>query len=82
MKKLAKWARKGYGYLGGAILVCILIGAIVRNQQAKQDTYHLLIVGDSIGEGAGASDPVHKWYRLLTPFLEERYKCQVEITNV
>lgn len=70
-------------YFGVFILFSIFIIVITLNlSYNSKDTYHLLIVGDSIGEGAGASDPVHKWYRLLIPFLEERYKCQVEITNV
>ena len=70
-------------YFGVFILFSIFIIVITLNlSYNSKDTYHLLIVGDSIGEGAGASDPVHKWYRLLIPFLEERYKCKVEITNV
>lgn len=48
------------------------------------DQYHksLLIVGDSIGEGAGSSDPSLKWYKYLIPYMKEKYGIDLEVTNV
>ena len=48
----------------------------------RKNTIQLLIVGDSIGEGAGASDPAFKWYKYLIPYVEEQYGKKLEITNV
>lgn len=42
----------------------------------------ILIVGDSIGNGDGASDDAHKWENLLKAKLEETYHSGVSITNV
>lgn len=83
MTKANRRLGKKQWYFGGFILFSIFIIVITLNlSYNSKDTYHLLIVGDSIGEGAGASEPVYKWYRLLAPFLEEKFQCQVEITNV
>ena len=42
----------------------------------------ILIVGDSIGNGDGASNEAHKWENLLKDQIEEEYHSKVEITNV
>lgn len=42
----------------------------------------LLIVGDSIGEGAGSSDPALKWYKKLVPYMKDNYGIDLDITNV
>lgn len=42
----------------------------------------LLIVGDSIGEGAGSSDPALKWYKKLVPYMKDNYGITLDITNV
>ena len=42
----------------------------------------LLIVGDSIGEGAGSSDPALKWYKKLVPYMKDNYGIDLGITNV
>lgn len=62
-------------------LVVILIGLGVIKKQ-NSDTLKVLIVGDSIGEGAGASDPSLKWYKYLIPYMEETYGVKLDITNV
>ncbi|WP_026506424.1 SGNH/GDSL hydrolase family protein [Butyrivibrio sp. MC2013] len=43
---------------------------------------NLLIVGDSIGAGSGASDDEHKWANILKAGLEEEYGVAVNMTNV
>ena len=43
---------------------------------------NLLIVGDSIGEGAGASDKEHRWASLLKDELSDTYGAEVTVTNV
>lgn len=74
---------KKHWYVGVFLLICVfVVAAVLCLLHGPKETYSILIVGDSIGEGAGASEPVYKWYRLLAPFLEEKFQCQVEITNV
>lgn len=60
------------------ILIVITEGIVSKNQNKKS----LLIVGDSIGEGAGCSDPALKWYKKLIPYMKEKYDINLEITNV
>lgn len=48
----------------------------------KNQTIHLLMVGDSISEGAGASDPSLKWYKYLIPYMKDTYGKDLQITNV
>ncbi|MBP5310850.1 MAG: SGNH/GDSL hydrolase family protein, partial [Lachnospiraceae bacterium] len=43
---------------------------------------NILVVGDSISEGTGASDEKHAWTYLLKERLESRYKSEVKISNV
>lgn len=43
---------------------------------------NLLIVGDSIGEGAGASDANHHWVNLLRYNLQKTYGVKVNLTNI
>lgn len=42
----------------------------------------ILIVGDSIGNGDGASDDAHKWENLLKEKIEKTYHNKVSITNI
>ena len=42
----------------------------------------ILIVGDSIGNGDGATREDNKWENLLKAHIEEDYRSKVEITNV
>lgn len=51
-------------------------------RQQNSHTLKLLIVGDSIGEGAGASDPSLKWYKYLIPYMKDTYGVKLDITNV
>ena len=43
---------------------------------------NVLIVGDSIGAGTGASDNDHRWVNLLKANLESKYGVSVNLTNV
>ena len=43
---------------------------------------NILVVGDSISEGTGASDEKHAWTYLLKERLESRYKSEVKLSNV
>ena len=43
---------------------------------------NVLIVGDSIGAGSGASDNDHRWINLLKANLESKYRVSVKLTNV
>lgn len=67
-----------------AVLFIFAIAGIVRMVRAGEDahTVRLLIVGDSIGEGAGASDPSLKWYKYLIPYMKDRYGVKLDVTNV
>lgn len=66
------------------VLIIIVIAGIAWMIRAGQDahTVQMLIVGDSIGEGAGASDPSLKWYKYLIPYMEDTYDIKLDITNV
>lgn len=63
------------------IISIICIGVLVIKKNGA-NTKSLLIVGDSIGEGAGCSDPALKWYKMLIPYMKEKYGINLEITNV
>ena len=43
---------------------------------------NVLVVGDSIGEGAGASDADHMWSTLLQNEINESFGVLVNLTNV
>ncbi|PWJ70914.1 lysophospholipase L1-like esterase [Ruminococcaceae bacterium R-25] len=43
---------------------------------------NILVVGDSISEGTGASDEKHAWTYLLKERIESRYKSEVKLSNV
>lgn len=63
------------------LVVITLIGLGVA-QSRNSDALKVLIVGDSIGEGAGASDSALKWYKYLAPYMKETYGVKMKITNV
>ena len=43
---------------------------------------NILVVGDSISEGTGASDEKHAWTYLLKERIESRYKAEIKLCNV
>lgn len=43
---------------------------------------NIIVVGDSISEGTGASDEKHAWTYLLKERIESRYKSEVKLSNV
>lgn len=63
-----------------------------RAQLRAQDSFYqlladgfdvnVLIVGDSIGAGSGASDADHRWANLLKTNIESKYGVAVTLTNV
>lgn len=59
------------------LVVCIRIHCNI-----VEKTQKMLIVGDSIGIGTGASNLDLKWYKFLPVFMEEEYNVKLEITNV
>lgn len=70
--------------LYGILLAVILIsfGGVIVYQKVTTVTQRMLIVGDSIGIGTGASDLKLKWYKFLPSFMEEKYDVKLDITNV
>lgn len=72
--------------LKGIILISIvlLLGLmwIGYTWYRHQNTYQILIVGDSIGNGEGCDDYANKWFKFIGPHMEENYNRQVKITNV
>lgn len=67
------------------VIFMIAIGGLLLIKALNNKTYRsmrMLIVGDSIGEGAGASDPANKWYKYLVPYMKEKYGVNLEIENV
>lgn len=65
---------------------------LAREQLKEQDSFYqlladgfdvnILVVGDSIAEGAGASDAEHNWANLLSIELSEKYNIKTSLTNV
>ena len=67
------------------VIFALAFGVWIGKKLEKTDTdqtIHLLIVGDSISEGAGASDPSLKWYKYLIPYMKDKYGKNLQITNV
>ena len=64
------------------VLLLIIITGLGIGSRQSHNTLKMLIVGDSIGEGAGASDPSLKWYKYLAPYMKEAYGIKLDITNV
>ncbi|WP_286080063.1 SGNH/GDSL hydrolase family protein [Parablautia intestinalis] len=62
-------------------IIIILLGSGFI-QRHRGNTIKILIVGDSIGEGAGASDPSLKWYKYLIPYMKDTYGVNLDITNI
>lgn len=63
-------------------IIIIILSAFCLWKLSKEHTVRLLIVGDSIGEGAGASDPSLKWYKYLIPYMKDSYGVKLDVTNV
>lgn len=55
------------------VLLLIIITGLGIGSRQRHNTLKMLIVGDSIGEGAGASGPSLKWYKYLAPYMKEAY---------
>lgn len=52
-------------------------------QKLKAGRYiNILIVGDSIGEGTGASESERQWFTLLTKWMRETYGVEYTLTNI
>lgn len=72
--------------LKGIILISIvlIVGLIWIGYtwHRHQNTYQILIVGDSIGNGEGCDDYANKWFKFIGPHMEDTYNRQVKITNV
>lgn len=67
------------------IAVCctvVFCTAIFMGNKWYQNTKTMLIVGDSIGEGAGSSELELKWYKKLVPYMKSQFGINLEITNV
>lgn len=64
------------------VLLLIIITGLGIGSRQRHNTFKMLIVGDSIGEGAGASGPSLKWYKYLAPYMNEPYGIKLDITNV
>ena len=43
---------------------------------------NIIIIGDSIGSGAGSSDASHTWMSLLADYLKETYNSDAALTNI
>lgn len=43
---------------------------------------NIIIIGDSIGSGAGSSDASHTWMSLLADYLKETYNSDITLTNI
>ena len=63
--------------VGGGILIGLGVVKKLNSNQLK-----VLIVGDSISEGSGASNPSLHWYKSLIPYMKETYGVKLDITNV
>lgn len=62
-----------------AVMLMLSLGML---KKYTGNSLKLLIVGDSIGEGAGAGDPSLKWYKYLIPYMKKTYGVKLDITNV
>lgn len=78
MKK--DWKKLLCGIALGIIIV--IIAGVTTYQKMVTVTQKMLIVGDSIGIGTGASDLELKWYKFLPSFMKEKYGVKLDITNV
>lgn len=61
------------------VVLLIGLGAV---KKLNSNQLKVLIVGDSISEGSGASDPSLHWYKYLIPYMKETYGVKLDITNV
>ena len=80
MRKVNMKVRKQIIALAILLFMTTLISAILILNRGK--TVNLLIVGDSIGEGAGATDPANKWYKYLISYMKEEHNVNLKVTNV
>ena len=62
-----------------AVIILIGLGTI---KKLNSNQLKVLIVGDSISEGAGASSAELVWYKYLIPYMKETYGVKLDITNV
>ncbi len=52
------------------------------NRLKDGSTVNMLVVGDSIGDGSGATSSDNAWPALVSDYLSSKYGTQVEYTNV
>lgn len=64
-------------FVGGGILISL--GTI---KKWNSNQLKILIVGDSIGDGSGASSADSVWYKYLIPYMKETYGVRLDITNI
>lgn len=62
-----------------AVVILIGLGAV---HKLNSNQLKVLIVGDSISEGSGASNADLIWYKYLIPYMKETYGVNLDITNV
>ena len=48
---------------------------------AAHEDVNILVIGDSIGAGIGASDEANRWDNLLRTYLQRKYEASVNIQN-
>lgn len=67
-----------------ALIIAVIASIFILSGCSKNDDNQLkmLILGDSISEGAGVSDLSLKWYKFLSPFFEENYGIGIDINNI
>ena len=64
------------------IIAIILISVFAIMFFNRAETVRVLIIGDSISAGAGASDVDKKWYKFLVPYFRETYNIKLDIKNI
>lgn len=64
------------------VVIIIILFGYAALKTLNSNRLKVLIVGDSISEGSGASDPSLHWYKYLIPYMKETYGVKLDITNV
>lgn len=81
--------------IAAALLISLVTGVFAVKRLLLHEEYHgiyeklqngryvnILIVGDSIGEGAGASGREYQWFWLLAEWLHQTYGVEYTLTNI
>lgn len=64
------------------LFIVVILFGLGTVKKINNNKLKILIVGDSISEGSGASDPSLHWYKYLIPYMKETYGVKLDITNV